>query len=399
MTLLGQVMGIIGSQLFAFALLLSARLKSMEYFFGGLDRLYAIHHRVGVIAFTFLAVHPLILAFRFFGDGIESVMLFLIPTHKSLAQDFGIYALMLMVFLLFITFYGAIFSYQSLKKAHRFMGAAFFLAGLHVFLIPSSMNSDIVLKVSCLGMALLGLLAFSYRTLLGKYLVTRYSYIVSSVFSTGQGVTEVVLSPVKRIMHHIPGQFAMLSFTTSKVVTDEEHPFTISSAYDNGDVRFSIKTLGDYTSLLPGLTIGTQALLEGPFGEFSYHYGSSSQIWVAGGIGVTPFVSMAEDLLKQNTINVTIDFFYSVRSEKDAVYKELFTNVARKHSSFTFHCMPSDTSGYITGELLIKKISDATTRDIFICGPPPMMVSLTESLIELGVKSSHIHSEKFSLLK
>lgn len=71
LTLLGQLTGIVGSQLFAFALLLSARIKSLEYLFGGLDKLYVIHHRVGVIAFSFLAFHPLILAFRFFSDSIR----------------------------------------------------------------------------------------------------------------------------------------------------------------------------------------------------------------------------------------------------------------------------------------------------------------------------------------
>lgn len=399
LTLLGQLTGIVGSQLFAFALLLSARIKSLEYLFGGLDKLYVIHHRVGVIAFSFLAFHPLILAFRFFSDSIEDVMWFLVPTHKSLGQDFGIYALLLMLFLLFLTFYGTIFSYRSLKNAHRFMGAAFFLAGLHMFLIPSSMSSDIVLKVSCLGMALIGLLAFTYRTLLGKYFVTRFLYTVSLVTDVGGGVSEISLVPVGKPMKHFPGQFAMLSFTDSKVVSNEEHPFTISSCRNNGEIHFSIKGLGDYTKLLPGLKIGTKAELEGPFGEFTYSNGARSQIWVAGGIGVTPFVSMAEDLLGKDTIDYTIDFFYSARTSSDAVYKELFTKTAKKHPTFTFHLMPSDTAGFVTGEGIIKEITDAKKRDIFVCGPPPMMAALISALVTLGVPRNSIRSERFSLLK
>ena len=79
LTLLGQFTGIVGAQLFAFALVLSARLRFMEFFFGGLDRLYVIHHRVGVIAFSLLAIHPIILAFRFIQDSIEDVMWYLMP--------------------------------------------------------------------------------------------------------------------------------------------------------------------------------------------------------------------------------------------------------------------------------------------------------------------------------
>lgn len=398
--LAGQITGIIGAQLFAFSLLLSARIKSIECLFGGLDKLYVIHHRVGVIAFSFLALHPLFLAFRFLEDGMRDVMLFLMPGNDSLAKDFGIYAFLLMFGLLVVTFYGVIFSYKSLKNAHKFMGLAFFLGALHMFLMPSSMNNDIVLKISCLGMAFVGLLAFTYRTLLGDFFVTRYDYVVKTVTNINQGIVEITLKPTKEIMRHLSGQFAMLSFVTSDVVSDESHPFTISSSpRNNGEIRFSIKSLGDYTSLLGRLTVGTKATLEGPYGEFHYGYGSTSQIWVAGGIGVTPFVSMAEDLLAKDSIDYTIDFFYSVRTDGDGVYKELFTSLAKKHSSFTFHCMPSDVAGFITGELLVKDISDAKSRDIFVCGPPPMMAGLTDSLTSLGVPSQRIHSERFSLLR
>lgn len=242
LTLIGQITGIIGSQLFATALLLSARLKSVEYLFGGLDKMYVIHHRIGTIAFSFLAIHPLVLAFRYLADSVEDVMWFLIPLHKEtpwyeiMPKDFGIYALWSMFVLLFVTFYGATFKYPSLKTAHRFMGAAFFLAGLHMFYIPSSMSSDIVLKIACLGMASLGIIAYTYRTLLGRFLVPRYKYTVSKVFDVGQGVTEITLLPSKKALTHIPGQFAMLSFFGAKVVSDEEHPFTISGGPRGGGV-------------------------------------------------------------------------------------------------------------------------------------------------------------------
>lgn len=399
LTQVGQITGIIGAQLFAFTLVLSARIKVVEYIFGGLDKLYVIHHRTGVISFVLLAIHPIILAFRYLDDGLEGVMNFLVPVNNTLPRDFGIYAVIIMLLLLFVTFYGSIFSYRSLKNAHRFMGAAFFLGTLHIFLITSSMSDDIALKISCLGMAVVGCLAFVYRTLLRAYVVTRYDYNVSSVNDIGQGVVEVTLSPHKEIMEHLPGQFAMLSLSHSKVVSDEEHPFTISSKRDNGEIRFSVKALGDYTSLLSGVTVGTKATVEGPYGEFYYGYGSKTQVWVAGGIGVTPFVSMAEALLKEESIAYTIDFYYSVRSDKDGAYKDLFARLAKKHPSFTFHFMPSDTSGYITGEVLLKEIGDIKKRDIFVCGPPPMMAALTESLVSLGVSKRYIHSERFSLLK
>lgn len=398
LTLFGQLTGIVGAQLFAFALLLSARLKMMEFFFGGLDKLYDIHHKVGTIAFVFLAVHPLLLAFRYIEDGMGEVMHFLMPFTND-AKDFGIYALLLMLTLLFITFYGIVFSYGALKKMHQFMGLAFFLGALHIYLIPSSLSSDIVLKVSCLSMAFIGCAAYTYRTLLGNFLVHRYPYVVSGVQKIGESITEVTLSPTAESMTHLPGQFMLLSFVKAGAIPDEEHPFSISSAFGNGTIRFSAKALGDYTKLLPTLKVGARAKVEGPFGDFTFSNGSKTQVWVAGGIGVTPFVGMAEYFLNQDTMDYTVDFYYSVKTESEGAYRELFIKLQEKHKNFTFHFMPSDTAGYITGELLKKEIENLKEKDIFVCGPPPMMSALKKSLLSLGISRSKIHSESFALLK
>jgi predicted ferric reductase len=399
--LLGQITGIIGAQLFAFALILSSRLRSLETMFGGLDKMYVIHHRVGVIGFSFLAVHPIILAFQYVSDSVSEMAAFLSPFGNTMPITFGICAILTMLLLLFLTFYGSVFMYPTLKLAHRFLGLAFFLGFLHIFFIPSSLSSDIILKVLLLTTALLSLIAFTYRTLLGKWLVKRYEYTVASVQDLGGQMTEINLVPSgEKKMYHMPGQFGMLSFSdVSSIVSDEEHPFTISSSGLDGRLRFSIKGLGDYTKAVSALAQGTHARIEGPFGEFSYVYGKPQQIWVAGGIGVTPFVSMAEHMLLLDTLPYTVDFFYSARSDADGVYKELFTKLAEKHSSFTFHFMPSDTKGYVTGELLVNEVHDVSVRDIFICGPPPMMAALTGQLVGLHVASSSIHSERFALLK
>jgi predicted ferric reductase len=399
LTLIGQITGIIGAQLFAFALILSARLKFLEFFFGGLDRMYVIHHRVGTVAFSFLAVHPIILMFRFLEDGAKEMMKFLLPFGEtSLAQSLGIYSLLGMIVLLFVTFYGVIFSYPTLKTAHRFFGFFFFLGALHMYLIPSSMSSDMVLKVSCLTTAAVGLLAYCYRTLFGKLFVKKFAYTVSSVTEIGQGISEITLTPDGVGLKHVPGQFAVLSLLDKKL-SNEEHPFTISSADKNGIIRFSIKSLGDYTSLVRVVTPGVKALVEGPFGEFYYGYGKEKQVWVAGGVGVTPFASMAEDLLQKDAIDYQIDFYYSIKNMHDSVYDSLFNSLAKKHPTFHYHLIPSDTKGYVTGELLSKEVSDLLSRDIFICGPPGMMDALSESLVAFGVSKKNIRSERFALLK
>jgi predicted ferric reductase len=286
-----------------------------------------------------------------------------------------------------------------LKLAHRFLGAAFFLGFLHIILIPGSLDSDVVLKVSLVTTAGIGLIVYTYRTLLGTWLVSRFHYKVSSVKDLGGQMIEIVLDGADKKMYHMPGQFGMLAFKGVTGVPDEEHPFTVSSPGIDGTLRFSIKGLGDYTKLLSAVTVGAEALVEGPFGEFSYLYGKEKQLWIAGGIGVTPFVSMAEHMLTLETIPYAVDFYYSARSDADGVYKEIFQKVQEKHPSFVFHFMPSDTKGYISGELLLKENADLATRDIFMCGPPGLMAALTDQLEALKIPSKNIHSERFVLLK
>lgn len=397
--LIGQFSGIVGVQLFAFALILSGRLHNLEKLFGGLDKLYVIHHRIGVIAFSFLAIHPIILAFQYASISFEDVAGFLSPFEASTPVLFGMMSLLGMITLLFLTFYGVIFNYPTLKLAHRFLGAFFFLGFLHVFLIPSSLRDDYILKYSLLGTAGLGIVIFCYRTLFGTLLVPRFAYLTSAIRTLEGSVTEITLTPQSKKMFHLPGQFGILSFPNSTHVLNEEHPFTLSSSGVDGTLRFSIKGLGDFTKLLPSLTKGEIAKVEGPFGEFSYLYGKKEQVWVAGGIGITPFVAMAEHMILQERVDYTVDLFYSVRTDADAVYKELFEKLSAKHPIFTFHLMPSDTKGFITGELLLSETKALHAKDIFICGPPPLMSALTDQLLECNIPKNHIHTERFTLLK
>ena len=88
----------------------------------------------------------------------------------------------------------------------------------------------------------------------------------------------------------------MCNFDADKILR-EPHPFTISSAPHEPDVRLSIKSSGDWTQHLhEHLESGARAFVDGPYGEFNYKTGGHRQIWIAAGIGITPFLSWIRDL-------------------------------------------------------------------------------------------------------
>lgn len=114
---------------------------------------------------------------------------------------------------------------------------------------------------------------------------SKHQATVKSIVNHPGQITEVILE-MEHPIDYCPGQFAFLTFAHSK----ESHPFTIASyAIEKNTLRFAIKNLGDYTSTLASsITIGQSALVEGPWGKFDFTLPCSRQVWIAGGIGITP---------------------------------------------------------------------------------------------------------------
>ena len=98
-------------------------------------------------------------------------------------------------------------------------------------------------------------------------------------------------------------------------IIGETHPFSIASSPSEDKVRMYIKSLGDFTTSLKNLKVGAIAEIEGAYGKFTYtNFGTAPQIWIAGGIGVTPFLSMARSY---DSLSPAVDFVYSVVSRTE----------------------------------------------------------------------------------
>lgn len=311
---------------------------------------------------------------------------------------FGTIAFFGMVVLLIITFYVKL-PYRVWLLTHKFLGLAFFFAGLHTLFISSDVAMKGPLRFYMLTMCALGIVAFIYKTLMGNILIRRYRYYVDEVKIVGGNVTQLTLRPVKERMSHLPGQFAFIRFLYSGAdkVTTEWHPFSISSAPGEEYIRLSVKALGDYTSALASLKQGAIAEIEGAYGKFSFtNYRNENQIWVAGGIGITPFLSMAKSLPEDNPYN--IDLYYSVKSQSEFVDLGGLVEIAKKQNA-KFRIIPfiSDERGLLTADVIAEHSNGLKDKEIFICGPPPMMKALRKQLKQKGVMGSMVHSEEFAM--
>jgi predicted ferric reductase len=389
---LGQISALVAIVLFSITFVLAARIRRAEGFFGGLDKMLATHHIIGAIAFILLLFHPLLLAVRYLQVSAADALEFLLsPALWSV--NFGKIALAIMATLLIITFFIRI-RYQRWKFSHQLLGIAFIVSAFHVLLVSSDTSRSPLLRYCVLAFILAGIAAYCYRTVFRKFLVRTLPYSVAGVKELGKGVQEIRLSPKGKPLRYSPGQFAFISFHDRNVGA-ESHPFTISSSPDEKDLRITVKALGDYTSGIGKLAKGTAAEVEGPYGRFcSQEHHGKSQLWIAGGIGITPFLSLA----RSGKVSGPVNLYYSALTREEAVFLKEFNEIAAKRKNFKVRpFFNSENKGFLTAELIAKEIPGLSSREIFICGPPRMMGSLKEQLRKIGVGKEKMHSEDFGL--
>jgi predicted ferric reductase len=135
------------------------------------------------------------------------------------------------------------------------------------------------------------------------------------------------------------------------------------------------------------------ARLEGPYGEFSYlNMRNKRQVWVAGGIGITPFLSMARSLSPGEDYDIHL--FHGVKTKNEAYFADELDAIAQRVPGFNFTAVPEDERGFITVDDICGT-ADMTTTDVLICGPPAMVVALSSKLLERGVPAQRVHGERF----
>ncbi len=414
---IGRVTGLVGMVMYALNLVYATRLRFLERFFGGLNRVYIAHHVLGGLALIFLSFHPLFLALRYvYANSLKQAALLLLPnglspfsallhTHsiyhagvlEQWAIFFGIVAFWGMVGLLLITFFIKI-PYHIWLFTHKFLGVAFFLGGLHVLFITSDTSTHAAMKYYMLAITGIGILAYVYRTLLGRILIRHYQYSVDTVKVVAGNVTQLTMRPVKNLMMYKPGQFVFMRFRdTGTKLSKEWHPFSISSGTRDGVLQVSVKGLGNYTKSLVAISPGAIADIEGAYGRFSYtNFKNHSQIWVAGGIGITPFLSMARSLPDDG---YSIDLYYSVKTTSELIdWDNLYEIAMAKKGNFRIVPYIGDQQrGHLGADFIEQTSGGLKGKDIYMCGPPPMMQSLRKQFKQKGVPGTSLHSEEFAM--
>jgi len=200
------------------------------------------------------------------------------------------------------------------------------------------------------------------------------------------------------------GQFFIL-----RVITPTQwwraHPFSISAAPTDNQIRFTIGNRGDDTGLLQHAKPNTRVILEGPYGAFTEDRRTKDHvILIAAGIGAPPIRALAESIAAKPG-EVTI--IYRVRDKSDAPLIEELNQIAKKRG-FYIHILegsrrhpkswlPKSGNDHFADDRVLQSLAPKVAKaDVYICGPAAFTHAVSNSLLKAGTPANQIHAEEFA---
>lgn len=375
----------------------ASRVKILERLFGGLDKVYHTHKNLGILTFACVLLHVVFQMLRFVPHLNDLKQLFFpIPINGNF---YGTVSFFLFIVLIANTLWIKV-PYHIWKRIHSLFILVLLGTFLHIYYVDRHINASFLLSLYVYGFLFLAAVAYIYIRFAYYFFGPRYEYQVHHIEKTRK-TWNIFLKPLvaAQNMSYQPGQFVYIEFKNKKLGA-EVHPFSISSGPHQECMRLSIKSLGDYTSGLDALNIGDQAIVWGPYGLFYEKYlyeKNKDAVFIAGGIGITPFLSMLWHEAHNPSTRKTY-LFYCVKEAPRADFHAELETLKRlnPHIIYIPHC--SAQKGLLDVPGIKKIIESYAHKNFFLCGPPAMMHSFISQLKRVGVKNTRIVYEDFNFL-
>lgn len=399
---LGQLLGLSGAYMILTQFFLVGRNPFLERYFG-LDKLTQLHHTNGRWGLSLIFFHPIVLVFGYaMISGVSPSAQFItflqtFPYVLWAVIGIGLFAVVGISSLAILRLR---LRYEWWRAVHLLVYAGIFLAFWHQITNGATLLlHHIFYWYWILLYVLIFTSHFIFRFARPFYSLLRHHFVVNRV--ARESPTSVSVSITGKDLHTFPirsGQFMILRFLT-KGMWWQAHPFSLSKMADGGDLRITVRELGDFTKNIENVPLGTKVIIDGPYGVFTdTHHISQKVLFVAGGIGITPVRSLMEQMLEKGK-DVTL--LYGNKKEHDIILKEEIDGLRKKHTLRVTHVLSQEETfegevGFIDAEKLLRLVPDIAERDVFLCGPPPMMEAILSDLKTLSIPKSQIHFERFA---
>lgn len=421
--------------LMSWCIVLATRMSFLEDYFGGLDKVYQVHKRLGKWSFYLILAHPLFLAMAKLPDVAAFLHGFwFLPTEGDRylqGHNLGVATLLLMFGLLAVTLWIKI-PYHIWKKSHEWFGLVLLGMIVHIWLVDRDVAAYPLLGSWIYGIVGLAAISYIYIRFLYRYLGPHYHYRVEQIGRHGD-ILELTFAPEDQKMDFKPSQFVYL-VVRKKGIKPEPHPYSIACGY-NLESRFKlgIKKVGDHTRTLDRLAENDRVTVYGPYGRFSRRFLAAERdcVFIGGGIGITPFLGMwhvalhsEERITIENTNrkleevhpeliqaweSPLVSLFYVCITEDQASFdKDIRNEVILSHfhgfkafeeRGHYYELYLAARHGLITAEYLDGRVQGGLRdKNIFLCGPTPMVNALISQFDALGIPREQVITEDFNLL-
>jgi 3-phenylpropionate/trans-cinnamate dioxygenase ferredoxin reductase subunit len=297
--------------------------------------------------------------------------------------------------------------YEGWRRAHALLASLAVLFGiLHVVTEGHYLAMPLKRTLWELYTALwLGLIV--WVRLVKPWLELRRPFVVESVRPERGNAWTLAVAPVGHAgFRFSPGQFGWVTLFDSPF-TDREHPFSFSGSAEAGPrLEFTIKELGDFTRRVREAKKGDKVHVDGPFGAISAdrHPRATGFVFIAGGIGITPFMSHLRTLADRGDRRPLL-LIYANNEWGGVTFREEIAELVPRLNLKVVHVLArppagwDGESGFVSKELLERHLPPSGAgREYFICGPPVMMEAVERTLHGLGVSAGDFHSERFNLV-
>ena len=367
--------------------LLSTRLRPLEYLFGGLDHMYRWHRWSGALAVATVFLHTQIV------DDVKGIPGASRSIAKAAEELAGIAETFL--YILVIASFIRWVPYRWWRHTHKLMYPAYVISCVHFYTAEKPFGNGEAWGRFYSTAMIIGIAAGAYRLVWRDMIKRGRPYTVTSI-DRGSRYLDLTLSPVGTPIKHQAGQFAFIKLVKSGLT--EPHPFTIASGPISNNLRFVMRTDGDWTGRVnKRLAIGDEVIVEGAFGR-SHPIPRNAEapvLWVAGGVGITPFLASI-DVLSEDPRPVPPRLFYSVSSREEAIGLDELRR-AHKRGLIQLHLHVTSDGSRLNPNDVIGEFGDGglVNAHVVMCGPHGLLRSVSQAARDCG--ASTIHVEEFDI--
>jgi predicted ferric reductase len=403
---LADGLGYLALAMMALELALVSRMDQASGAFGQ-DALLQFHRGMGLGALGLVLLHPLLLVssraypIAVLGLGVA------IPLPIRLGTFAALTALLLVATSLLRKRFKV--SYEAWRLLHGiFAVLILLLVALHVSGVG---RFQAALPMRLLGVGYLAIFLgvfLRYRLVRPLLLWRRPWEVVENRAELG-GARTIRVRPVGHAGFAFqPGQFAWVNLGRTPFHL-EQHPISMSSDGDvapGGDIAFTIRALGDWSGeAVPKLKPGQRVWIDGPYGTFSMdREEGAGYLFIAGGVGITPIVSMLETMASRGDSRPVV-LFYGAKTAADLTLRATLEALTPRLDLKVVYVLEHPAAdwagehGFINTELLRRHLPKNLVHfQCFVCGPPVLMDLMEVDLPSLGVPVDRVHAERFDMV-